>query len=117
MYFIGFKVQSKVMRAQKRNLLVMKFLYVHRSEFLCRVQKRTLWGSEIQPGVMTAQKREIKISLVTYLLIKNFIFSVKKCTFRGFHLELELFSKFNRKHVTSFMNRKSSCNYEINFLL
>jgi hypothetical protein len=61
-------------------------------------------GSEIQSGVMRAQKRKIQISR----LIKNFIFSLKiillGVLYETGSLFLHLFSKFNRKHLVSFMN-------------
>jgi hypothetical protein len=79
------------MRAQKRNLLVMKF---KNQKLYGELKKVFLMGSEIQLGVMRAQKHEIQKSRVIYLLIKNFIFSLRKL------MELEVF--------VTIMNRKSS---------
>jgi hypothetical protein len=113
-YFMGSKVQSKVFGAQKRNLLVIKFLQVvwpiHRLEILCWAQKSILYGVW-NATVMRAQKREIQISRV-----KNLIFSVKKLlsvwNWKSF---LQLYSKLILKLVMSFMNRKSSCGYATHF--
>jgi hypothetical protein len=48
---MGSKVQSKAMRAQKWNLLVMKFY--------AELKEVYFMESEIQQGVMRAQKLEI----------------------------------------------------------
>jgi hypothetical protein len=56
------------MRAQKRNLLVVKFLLVDLStdqKFYVELKKVYFMGSEIQPGVMRAQKRDtVKILIM-----------------------------------------------------
>jgi hypothetical protein len=90
-YFMGSKVQSKAIRAQKRNLIVMKFVLVvwpiYRSEILCWAQKNILcgvWnatGSHESPKTWNSNKS----------CNKNLIFSVKKFTFSSCYVELEVF--------------------------
>jgi hypothetical protein len=113
-YLMGSKVQSKAIRAQKRNLnlIAMKFLEVvwpiHRSETLCWAQKRILFGFWYTTGNHESPKTRNSNKLWS----KNPIFSVKKISvvfIWNWKYFLQFFSKIILKHIISFMNRKYSC--------
>jgi hypothetical protein len=60
---MGSEMQPGGMRAQKRNLLVMKFLkdlFIDQ-KFYAELKKVYFMGSEMQPGGMRAQKRNLLV--------------------------------------------------------
>jgi hypothetical protein len=57
---MGSEMQPRVMRAQIRNLLVMKFISINQ-KFYAELKKVYVMRSEMQPRIIRAQKSEKKL--------------------------------------------------------
>jgi hypothetical protein len=79
-------------------------------KFYAELKNIYFMGTEIQPNYMGAPTYSSKI---LYQVWKSIPLGVFKWNWKSF---LHLFSKFNRKHVKSFIIRKYSCGYATHFL-